>query len=148
MTGTFEGVGTLQFSPDYKYAYAYSGSVAATSGADATNLDFTTEGEYLKGRFYFSLDEDDLGSGDQVGWMIQFNGITISMARVETVGTDLLYHNILPYIDLIIPPFTNVKGIAFTNTSSIDTFLTFTGEVKGAIQQVDLESVSDGSKWA
>ena len=49
MTGTFEGVGTLQFTPDNKHAYIYSGSLLNGSGAgaaDQTILLFRNNSEY------------------------------------------------------------------------------------------------------
>ena len=44
MTGTFEGVGSLQFTPDNKYAYGFSGPVAVphTGSASATLIEGKT----------------------------------------------------------------------------------------------------------
>jgi len=139
MTATFQGVNTLQFTPDNKQCYAYSGIVSPTSSTNATGLDFTTNSEFIKGRIYFSIDNDDLSSGEQIGWKILLDNTQITMSRVEASASDIVESALAPYFDVIIPPFTNFKAEAFTNGSAVNTTFVFTGTVHGAIEQFTLE---------
>ena len=45
MTGVFEGVGSLQFTPDNKLAYLYSGTKSINNGL-GTLFEFKTGSEY------------------------------------------------------------------------------------------------------
>ena len=50
MTGTFQGVGSLQYTNDNKHVYAYTGSIALSVGNDLEVLRFQTTSEYLNVR--------------------------------------------------------------------------------------------------
>jgi len=143
MTGVFEGVGSLQFTPDNKYAYAFSGEKAAGTG-DTDLLDFTTTSEYLIARIAFGY--GGVRSNDDFQANILFNGITIAE---ETYNNN--YETSAPqYFNVIIPPFTIVK-ISMTKivgTIEIPTFAIVTAKVNGAIEQENLEAITDNNKWA
>jgi len=122
---------TLNFTPDNKQCYAYSGVGTATSSVDFDGLDFTTNSEYIKGRVYFSMDNDDVASGEQVGWKIMLADQQLTISRVEASATDILDVALISYVDIIIPPFTNFKAVAFTNASGVNCNFIFTGYAFG-----------------
>lgn len=144
MTGVFEGVGSLQFSPDNKYAQAVSG-IIDTSGQNNvdTLLEFKTESEYIESDIYIT---NGSGSGDDMRYYVRFNGVAVYQIYAGT--SDVLNQFGQPF-RIMIPPFTTVL-ITMTNVSSGSArahTAVVTGKVKGAIQQIDLEAVTDGSKW-
>jgi len=145
MTGTFEGVGSLQFSPDNKFAYAYGG-VINTDDQDVpvTLLEITTGSEYLIAKIQFGMKHD---SGNNMSFGVYLNTIRISGYAIEGGTTDSQLSNYMP---IIIPPFTTLKCDGTNNSSSNDIPLTCTlvAKVKGAIQQENLESITDNNKWA
>jgi hypothetical protein len=143
MTGTFEGVGTLQFSPDNKYAYAYSGSQVPNSTDETTLMEFKTESEYLVGVGAFDYDNEE---NMRIRWRIYFNDVIVAYPTSRFQDTDVNPVNVL---ELIIPPFTTVKFTAQESSATTDElFARFTGKVKGAVEQKNLEAITDGSKWA
>jgi len=91
----------LNFTPDNKHCYAYSG--AKDSSGTATNyLDFITNSEYIDARIqpvYFAQGTNN------VSWLIKFNGVSITYAEV-TSGRD---YTPFQELFLIIPPFTHVE---------------------------------------
>jgi len=143
MTGVFEGVGSLQFTPDNKHAYAYGGLVNVTS-AGQTLLTFNTQSEYLESRIQVSSDS---GSSDNVKLAIYFNDIKV-------FGHYYMEDSLKPWTDilglhLIIPPFTTVKLTAVS--TAINTrphYACVVAKVGGAIEQQNLEAITDNSKWA
>ena len=146
MSGTFEGVGTLQFSPDNKYGQIFSGVKTVNNGT-TTMFEFNTEGYYLVGHFCFS-DGEGWSSGQYLLSKVFFNDVVV-LQIYNVPNTAYNDHNDLVPMPFMIPPYTTVKA---TMTSNIDNDhdLTayFTGEVKGTIEQIDLEAIRDGSKWA
>jgi hypothetical protein len=148
MSGTFEGVGSLQFTPDNKHAYAYSGE-NQISTTEVIALNFNTNSEYIKGRFIFggSIKYDNIGNGTINAFQIRFNNVIVATIKVATNTDD---QPSMELYDIIIPPFSNVViGVIDSASTSAGfyTTTTFTGKVKGAIQQTDLEAISDGSNW-
>ena len=87
--------------------------------------------QYVKGRVYFSIDNDDLASGEQIGWKLMMNNQQVTMSRVEASATDIIDSALAPYFDIIIPPLTNLQAIAFTNASGVNCSIVFTGRVYG-----------------
>jgi len=142
MTGTFEGVGTLQFSPDNKRAYAYSGGVSTVAATDVTLLQFTTGSEYHIAKIQFWYDAN--GSGSNIEFKTSFNDVKITTIIV----TDSNDAEWCTPVELIIPPFTTVHIEAknFTGTEAV--LASLTTKVKGAIEQQNLEAITDNSKWA
>jgi len=146
MTGTFEGLGSLQFTPDNKYFYIYSGDITSVSSA-ATLLDFTNNSEYLIVKTLKMNITDQTVSGANYEFTVKFNGVTILIefytnpfASRESSAGDNYY--------LIIPPFTNVTIDFLTTSGDKQSCATICGNVGGAIEQENLESVTNNNKWA
>jgi len=145
MTGVFEGVGTLQFSPDNKFCYAYSGT-KTTDGtvwdANIELLNFTTGSEYIIAKFYMT---SNMITGNNLFVRIKLNDTTV--LDLKTDGNPPLNPDFRDY-ELVIPPFTEVdflfgsQGIAATATGFLS------GKVKGAVEQENLESITNNNKWA
>jgi hypothetical protein len=87
-----------------KHAYAYSGTVAATS-AETTLLEFVTGGEYIVGTIQVSSGDD---SNDDLKMQLYLNGEVIS----AEIYTNTYYAYIDGYnpIDIIIPPYSTFKA--------------------------------------
>jgi len=146
MTGVFEGVGTLQFSPDNKRCYAYSGTFPA-DGASHVVIEFTTSSEYIIGIIKINGALNPLTSSvANSNGEIKFNDITIGAGPMNTALDKPFYY----YEKVNIPPFTNVKIlINFHETDSNDVATAlFTGKLYGAIEQENLEAITDNNKWA
>jgi hypothetical protein len=143
MTGVFEGVGTLQFSPDNKHAYAYSGEIGV-GGPTVTLLTVKAESEYLCSEIQIM---NGTTSNEDFKYVVYFNDVVVALWHFLYAST---IHQSMPNtLHLTIPPFTTVKVTAENETSSTERNHTavLTAKVKGAIQQIDLEAVTDGSKW-
>ena len=140
MSGVFEGVGTLQFTPDAKYASIYSGEKSMVSGTSQDVLIFTTGSYYLIAKYCWFCDSST--TPDEI-FTIKFNDITIINARYAN-AVDASSEQPIP---LIIPPFTTVKVNYEVQGTATATFH-LVADVKGAIEQIDLEAIRDGSKWA
>jgi hypothetical protein len=143
MTGTFEGVGTLQFTPDNKNAYAYSGKQFAND-PEVTILEFTTESYYLVGSIQFT---SPAGTSDDLIFRTYLNDIQVSGSNWTDTRQN---ENINQPVLFIIPPFSTISARVLNGTSSSarEVYAIGTFKVKGPIEQVDLEAITDGSKWA
>jgi|TARA_R110000824_G_scaffold115193_1_gene266216 hypothetical protein len=143
MTGVFEGVGTLQFSPDNKYCYAYSGSISPNSNAapETTALLFTTQSYYSLIKLNWTCSSTS-STVDQF-FRILMNDIIIfdSVAEDDETATGQ------SPLDLIIPPFSKFE-IKVGNAATSPFTVLLVGEVKGAIEQENLESITNNNKWA
>jgi hypothetical protein len=132
MSGTFSGVNTLQFTPDNKHAYAYSGTVLV-SESKTEIMEFTTTSFYLVGDLTIFLVSD---TTDDIEFIVEFDNQTI----LETNTTH--YNQYTPYqpLPIIIPPFTKVT-ISGKNqgSGSKNVGMNFTGKAQGSIEQFDLE---------
>ncbi len=107
MSGTFEGVGTLQFTPDNKFAYAYGGVIttSGTGSANTTLLEVTTESYYLDSKIAIQSDEAG-GATEYIE--IRFNDQTVLQSFFDTASGStgsVLFDT--PFY-FIIPPFTKV----------------------------------------
>lgn len=146
MTGTFEGVGSLQFSPDNKHAQIVSGNIEVNSGL-TTLAEFTTEGYYLVSQINFFYGES---SNDRFKYQVDLNDITLAnyfvFGPADTNGEHLISYP----ISLLIPPFTKCTLSAqnIENDNSRKQAVILSAKVKGPIEQTDLEAITDGSKWA
>ena len=130
MSGTFEGVGTLQFTPDNKHAYIYSGEKAMLSGTAQDVINFTTGSYYLISKFCWNNNSST--TPDEI-LEIKFNNLTIVKARYAN-AVDATNEQPIP---LIIPPFTEVN-VNFELQGAAEATFQFTAEVKGTIEQFDL----------
>jgi len=96
-----------------EHAYAYSGAIS-TDNNETTLLELTSGNYIFRGAFQHMYYAD---SADNYRWFVYLNGILVAVAAsgslIET-GRD--------EIELIIPPYTNVKITAqnFADTSSND----------------------------
>jgi len=145
MSGTFEGFKSLQFTPDNKFAYAYSGAIAHSAAeGEKTYLEFQTNSEYLDAlvqAFYGDL------SGDWWKLYIYFNNEL--MTQWATNHNAASFAEDLESIRLIIPPFTTVKCSLAVGTGTVDFMnVNVTGKVYGAIEQENLEAITDNNNWA
>ena len=133
MSGTFQGVNTLQFTPDNKRAYAYSGELS-TSGTGVTFLNFDTNSEYLEAIIQTGNTQND---SDVIEWSYVLNNVEVVIYNSEGRGSSDRDH--LEPFYLIIPPFTNVKVIGKSiNGGNKAGFATFTAKV-GMPQRVGNE---------
>jgi len=150
MTGVFEGLGSLQFSPDNKFCYAFSPAIDANT-AIATMLEFTTESEYIQAAFqyggYMGPDGGSSSAGTRGICSIYFNDIRVYQVLADTDSGNMAQ---TIYVELIIPPFTKVtvKTTASSSTTDYVAQIAITGKVHGAIQQENLEAISNNNKWA
>jgi len=144
MTGTFEGVGSLQFTPDNKRAYAFSGIVGVDEN-EITLLEWRSESEYLEGLVLFNYYDND---SDAYRCRIYFNDVVVQ-GFVYYGKKDYKDNNEYP-VPIIVPSFTNVKLTLqnIDNTNERSHIVSFTSKVKGAIQQENLESITNNNKWA
>jgi len=120
----------INFTPDNKHAYAYSGRYGANT-TPVTALDFKTQSEYIVGQFYISVAlNDGAPSSSTTMSQIKFNGITISNLWAGYGGADA---ESLSLVNLIIPPFTEVTGSLYSDENQSDRYMTmtFTGKAYG-----------------
>jgi len=117
----------LNFTPDNKYAYAYSGSIENNSGAgqaDVELLEFSTNSEYIVAKFQVSHGHS---SGHDFYCDIRFNDVLI--VEMKEDATEIEGH---PYLwRLIIPPFTKVNVKIGANTTGYDYQCNVIGKVSG-----------------
>jgi len=144
MTGTFEGVGSLQFSPDNKFAYAYSGIIGVV-GSEITLLLMETNSEYILSELQIL---QGTTSNEDFKYKVFFNNVIVAQWHCLQVTDKEI--NIPNAYFLTIPPFTIVKVTAENTSSgtSREHSVTLTGKVHGAIEQQNLESITDDNKWA
>ena len=133
MSGTFQGVGTLQFTPDNKHAQALSGAVTVTG--ELTNplklLEFETQSYYLLTKIAWS--SLTVGGNDERVY-IYLDDVLIFTSRYST-GANTTNDQPLP---LIIPPFTTFK-FSMGMEVPVDASVVLTATTMGAIEQFDLE---------
>jgi len=105
----------INFTPDNKRAYAFSGSF---NFADSVvyGLDFVTNTEYLLATVYFGY---GTSSGNNIETHIVFNDQIVFQAETENASSGE-FSTGFAHIKLIIPPFTHVK-MGSINVSSSDT---------------------------
>jgi len=150
MTGTFEGVGSLQFTPDNKHCYAYSGTFESVN-AQQTMLSFTTGSFYTVGTFTFNgpIRIAYATSGGPAVYQISFNNQVIALGKADTVTSNIPANQYQIQM-VVIPPHTEVTFIALCEEDTATELITatFTGKVSGAIEQENLEAITNNNKWA
>ena len=130
MSGTFNGVGTLQFSPDNKHAYAYSGDInAPTAGGYSRLIQFETQSYYLVSKFNFGA----APTTTNVGFLIKIDDIDIIEIPTRE-PYDQTYN-----VELIIPPFSVVEVLADPDGADMIVQTIMIAKVHGAIEQFNLE---------
>lgn len=101
----------INFTPDNKEAYAFSGIIAVTNSA-TTLLEFNTNSEYIKGTIQVL---QGTTSNEDFQYDVYFNDVVI--ARWHCLQVTDKETNIPNAYDVTIPPFTKVT-ITGLNTSS------------------------------
>jgi hypothetical protein len=150
MSGTYAGANTLQFTPDNKHAYWYSGEFTASSTLILIG-EFQTQSYYLIGEIRLAgmTDMGSPASGSIVALRVVFGDTTTSTINgephlvVANLKTDGASED-MPFSDtakIIIPPFTNVQLYVDgdTTSSSYDGTVSCIFDVKGSIEQFNLE---------
>ena len=142
MSATFQGVGTLQFSPDNKYVQFVSGSVdtPASSTQTVELANFTTGSYYLRMQIAAQVFSN---TTDNIDYEIMFNGVQIE--RIYYLQGYHVYNYGRTNYYYIIPPFTNVvvTGRNDGSSTAIPLGVMMSGTVHGAIEQLDLEVNDD-----
>jgi len=103
----------LNFTPDNKHCYAYSGAIANDGGNETTLLNFSTNSEYIKGTIQTGTSHTGDHS-DTFRFRIYFNDIAVYDFLDD--GAQFYVDPHIP-INLVIPPFTDVK-VTGDNTAS------------------------------
>ena len=111
MSGTFAGIGTLQFSPDNQYAQYFQNE--SFNNIETEIGQFTTNSEYVVAKFQVSHTQS---SGHDFYCDIRFNDVLIIEMKEDATEVEGY-----PYLwRLIIPPFTTVNVKIGPNTTGYD----------------------------
>jgi hypothetical protein len=99
----------LNFTPDNKHCYAYSGAYDNSTSA-VTILDFTTNSEYIEGQFTFNgpVRQPSAGSpspGATVAFSLKINEVNVGVYKVNTTDNDQPNQN---FQQIIFPPFSRI----------------------------------------
>jgi len=115
----------LNFTPDNKHAYAYSGARAVGTGSETTIMEFQTNSEYLVGEWSMDYDETE---NQNNGYALYFNNQIVSQPNQRYADPE---PNNPFVVKIIIPPFTAVK-ITVTGADNSNTYTArFTGKAYG-----------------
>lgn len=116
----------LNFTPDNKHCYAYSG-VIAVNNIETSLLDFQTNSEYIVGEIQFNTSST---GGDDYLYKVKLNE-TIVQEYVTIDQSDRSRPD--PYITILIPPFTRVELTArnVSDSSLNDQIVAVVGKVFG-----------------
>jgi len=108
------------------HCYAYTGVVGTgASGTFAEHLNFHTGKGYIKARLMVQY---AVSVNDSIEWHIVMNGLTIAVSEsAHQVTSDTF----VDFVDLIIPPLTNVvwKVTNLSGATARDVTCTLTGRV-------------------
>lgn len=117
----------LNFTPDNKHCYAYSGKVTVNNNLN-NMIEFDTNSEYLKIEIQYFKDSV---TSENYEYGVQFNDQEIVLGEFTSPLED--NPNIPNPIVLIVPPFTNVKCTLqnISDSSGRNWTLTLTGKVFG-----------------
>jgi len=114
----------INFTPDNKHAYAYSGIIGVTNTV-SNLLDFKTNTEYIVGQIQFFYSEHVEPDFD---YTLKINGVIVTKFFVnDKFDADL------NWFPIIIPPFSQVLLTAqnIADTDSVDQSVIFTGKAYG-----------------
>jgi len=129
--GYSENVASTGLSLNYvgNHVYAYAGTQVVTQATSPqTVLSFTTGKDYILAKIEISFDITGLGTGEDIGYQINLNGIEIVD---QDLGSNVSNPQwlLLP-TTLLIPPFTKFEGILSTSDASdINMGMTLTGKL-------------------
>jgi len=99
------------------FVYAYSGQVSLTSAGDTTMLSFTTGKSVIRGMVQSGHDTTQMSGAQSLQTIIKFNGIIVYDHLTLYSSADTQTADLGSPIELVIPPFTEVKVIGFTSDS-------------------------------
>ncbi len=103
----------LNFTPDNKRCYAYSGIIDV--GSTETNLlDFDTNSEYIEASINLT-NSGNLSFDEDFYFQVYFNDVVVYAVLLEQPKV----MNTSPPVPFLIPPFTNVK-VSADNVSDAD----------------------------
>jgi len=113
-----------------EYAYAYSGTVASTTGSQ-TLLEFTTGKEFIVCDLTCagSVDTVEFASGDISVFTLSFNGLEVARMKTETLQEDSPTYTVYP---ILIPPRTKVKLIVASSGTNGSTSAIIVGRIYNA----------------
>jgi len=139
MSGTFQGSATLQFTPDNKHAYYFTGMKTGGATVSIKSLGtFSTNSEFIVGKIQ-AVGPTELTSnnGGRESFYLYYNGELVLTLLNDFDTGNMMQSSIA---NIIIPPFTDVE-IKFSDNSGA-TYVSgaiITGTVHGAIEQFNLE---------
>tara|TARA_Y100000401_G_scaffold114944_1_gene117758 strand:+ start:121 stop:543 length:423 start_codon:yes stop_codon:yes gene_type:complete len=139
MTGTFQGVGSLQFTPDNKFCYVYSGIRSLATNEVATMIEFTTASEFIKMKFQGGRNAK---VSAEMGVKIFLDDVQIYDAKTDNGTTVPLTPYFSQPLTVIIPPFTKltVKQTSEDQATNAANVMGI-GTVHGTIEQFNLEII-------
>ena len=113
-----------------EHAYGFSGTGNAGTGGDFTAFDFTSAANsYIRAKMYITYDAEDLGAGEQFGYIVSVDGTNIFFTRREASAADIV-DNPLPHkVEFMIPPQSRIIVTGFSNGSGVDLSFVLTGRV-------------------
>ncbi len=98
---------SLNFTPDNKRCYIYSGTKTLTAGASPQDmLEFNTNSEYLVMQFQGGRNAKNSA---EMGVYAYINDVLVYYAKTDNGTTIPLTPYFSQPLELIIPPFSNVK---------------------------------------
>ena len=119
----------INFTPDNKHCYAYSGEVSVAN-VELFLLNFDTNSEYILGKVQLG---SKAGENEDYEFKIYFNDVIVFSCLFGNQGQ----HNIGAWpIRIVIPPFTAVK-VSLDNIADTDSrvwTIHMTGEAVGMIK--------------
>jgi len=97
----------LNFTPDNKHAYAFSGLLQISS-TDVTHLEFSTNSEYFVGTVTMTgpVNAADINNGENILFIGYLNEIAIFNVKLNPAGEGMPGDAKIP---IIIPPFSLVS---------------------------------------
>ena len=121
----------LNFTPDNKHAYAYSGDIPASTTI-ATVLEFNTNTEYIMAEIIWNghVDNGNIGVGVIGTLEIQFNDVVVATLVNDTGAEDMPTQC---FLRIVIPPFTKVvmRADGSSNDSNSNASVVMTGRAFG-----------------
>ena len=121
----------LNFTPDNKRCYAFSGAVAAVNSTQ-TLFNFTTTSEYIVATLTMTapIRMDVVGDGKGRNYQLDYNGQTVGLYMVEAISEDMPSNT---EVRILIPPFTSVVLTCYDTATSASHLGTanLTGEAYG-----------------
>ena len=135
MTGTFQGIGTLQFTPDNKRCFYASGRIAGDS-SDVEMINFSTNSEYIVGVILIGPSN----FSERFTLKVNYNDTQVFYSDMDDINFRGSHANLL----FTIPPFTNFTvTMNMTSGSTGGNSMTFNGDVYGTIEQFNLETINE-----